>query len=218
MPGHHDSDHRGTQFTARQLVLLSSLLMLVGAGVFVGGMFVGRGTAPGMTDALEAQDTAPVPPASRATAGSPVQGPEAPAEDAVRIPIRSPDRPAPPPAPPVPRAAPVAATSLEQESNRTLTAPEPRGAANPPPAAATDPPKPAATGKYTVQIAAFRDRVAAERMLEQLTARGIEGAYLEGTPAGIFRVRIGEFDTPEAAQPLAARLESEQFAVLVTSR
>ncbi|MYF77622.1 MAG: SPOR domain-containing protein, partial [Acidobacteria bacterium] len=62
-----------------------------------------------------------------------------------------------------------------------------------------------------------RDRAAAERMLEQLAARGIEG-YLEGTPAGIFRVRVGQFESREAARALAARLESEQFATLVTSR
>ncbi|MXX86358.1 MAG: SPOR domain-containing protein, partial [Acidobacteria bacterium] len=80
-----------------------------------------------------------------------------------------------------------------------------------------DPPKPAAAGKFTIQVAAFRDRAAAERMLEQFAARGIDG-YLEGTPAGIFRVRVGQFESREAARALAARLESEQFATLVTSR
>ena len=72
------------------------------------------------------------------------------------------------------------------------------------------------TTRFTIQVAAFRDQAAAERMLEQLAARGIEG-YLEGTPAGIFRVRVGSFESREAARALAARLESEQFATLVTS-
>jgi cell division septation protein DedD len=54
-------------------------------------------------------------------------------------------------------------------------------------------------------------------MLQELAERGIEG-YIEGTPAGIFRVRVGRFETREAARALAARLETEQFATLVTSR
>ena len=70
---------------------------------------------------------------------------------------------------------------------------------------------------FTIQVAAFRDRAAAEGMLKQLAERGIEG-YLEGTAAGIFRVRVGRFESREAARALAARLEGEKFTTLVTSR
>ena len=82
---------------------------------------------------------------------------------------------------------------------------------------ATDLPDDTEEGPFTIQVAAFRDRAAAERMLERLAGRGIEG-YVEGTPAGIFRVRVGEFETREQARTLAARLESDQFATLVTPR
>ena len=119
---------------------------------------------------------------------------------------------------PAPRpAARTASTSPEQLANRSLAAARPRAADNPAPAGASDRPNPAATGRFTIQVAAFRDRAAAERMLQQLAARGIEG-YLEGTSAGIFRVRVGQFESREEARTLAARLESEQFATLVTSR
>ena len=245
MHGHHDSDHYDVQFTTRQLVLLFGLLIVIVVGVFVGGIVIGRGMVPGAAEAMTARraSPAPVPPPSEAAAV-----PEAPKEDALRLPIRSEPAPASPavsrtasrtasPAPASERSAPVrpdpspapaarpatrpaartASTSPEQLANRSLAAARPRAADNPAPAGASDRPKPAATGKFTIQVAAFRERAAAERMLQQLAARGIEG-YLEGTPAGIFRVRVGRFESREAARTLAARLESEQFATLVTSR
>ena len=245
MHGHHDSDHYDVQFTTRQLVLLFGLLIVIVVGVFVGGIVIGRGMVPGAAEAMTARraSPAPVPPPSEAAAV-----PEAPKEDALRLPIRSEPAPASPavsrtasrtasPAPAPERSAPVrpdpspapaarpatrpaartASTSPEQLANRSLAAARPRAANNPAPAGASDRPKPAATGKFTIQVAAFRERAAAERMLQQLAARGIEG-YLEGTPAGIFRVRVGQFESREAARTLAARLESEQFATLVTSR
>lgn len=238
MHGHHDSDHYDVQFTTRQLVLLFGLLIVIVVGVFVGGIVIGRGMAPEAAEAMMARRTSPVP-APPPAAAAPVSVAEAPAEDTLRLPIRSEPRPAartaarvpapertaraesaPTARPATPAARPPAATastSPEQLANRTLGAPEARPAPNPGPAAAADPPRPAAAGKFTIQVAAFRDRAAAERMLEQLAARGIDG-YLEGTPAGIFRVRVGQFESREAARALAARLESEQFATLVTSR
>ena len=252
MHGHHDSDHYDVQFTTRQLVMLFGLLIVIVVGVFVGGIVIGRGMAPGAAEAMMARRTSPTPvppPAATPAATSPAAtrpavnrfaAAEAPADDALRLPIRSEPQPAakvPAPAPaakPTPAARPAApaptraapapapaaraaSTSPEQLANRTLAAARPRAAANPAPAGVSDRPKPAATGKFTIQVAALRDRAGAERLLEQLAARGIEG-YLEGTPAGIFRVRVGRFESREAARALAARLESEQFATLVTSR
>ena len=245
MHGHHDSDHYDVQFTTRQLVMLFGLLIVIVVGVFVGGIVIGRGMAPDAAEAMMAArrtSPGPAPPPAKAAPASVADAPE---EDALRLPIRSepspaaraaaraparetterdqpartgrPAAPAPARATPASRApARTASSSPEQLANRTLATPAPR-AANPAPARAADRPKPAAAGKFTIQVAAFRDRAAAERMLEQLAGRGIEG-YLEGTPAGIFRVRVGQFESREAARALAARLESEQFATLVTSR
>lgn len=245
MHGHHDSDHYDVQFTTRQLVLLFGLLIVIVVGVFVGGIVIGRGMAPDAAEAMTARRASPVPAPTPAKA-APTPVADSPEEDTLRLPIRSestaaakpasrapapqrtaraqpapaarpaapaPTRPAPAPRP----SARAASTSPEQLANRTLATPGPRAVARPAPAGSADPPKPAATGKFTIQVAAFRDREAAEGMLEQLAERGIEG-YLEGTPAGIFRVRAGQFETREDARALAARLESEQFATLVTSR
>ena len=240
MHGHHDSDHYDVQFTTRQLVLLFGLLMVIVVGVFVGGIVIGRGMAPGMTDTVVARRATPVPPPAKTTPATTARVTEAPAEDTLRLPIRSDakrDSPTPKPARPAasrvasssgPASARPASTNPEQLASRTL-ATSARPARSTPPAAAPRPvdraaapqaadrPRNAGAGKFTIQVAAFRDRAAAERMLEQLASRGIEG-YLEGTPAGIFRVRVGQFESREAARALAARLESEQFATLVTSR
>lgn len=237
MHGQHDSDHYDVQFTTRQLVLLFGLLIVIVVGVFVGGIVIGRGMAPGAAEAMMARraNPVPVPPAASAPATTAAEAPE----DALRLPIRSEPAPAartaartpaPKPAPATPAVRPVArpapapgpaaraaSTSPEQLANRTLATPARRAAASPVPAGIADRPKPAATGGFTIQVAAFRDRAAAERMLQQLAAGGIEG-YLEGTPTGIFRVRVGRFESREEARSLAARLESEQFATLVTSR
>ena len=241
----HDSDHYDVQFTTRQLVLMFGLLIVIVVGVFVGGIVIGRGMAPGAADAVMARRTNPVPvPTPARTPANAVA--EAPADDALRLPIRSEPQPAAgtPERAPVRRAASPAApervaprpqrppartasTSPEQLSGRTLAAspqraaaasPSPRtAAATPAPARTADRPTRPGSGKFTIQVAAFRDRGAAERMLQQLAARGI-GGYLEGTPAGIFRVRVGQFESREAARALAVRLESEKFATLVTSR
>ncbi|MCY4626972.1 MAG: SPOR domain-containing protein [Acidobacteria bacterium] len=165
-------------------------------------------------------EPAPASPAASRTASRTASPAPAPERSAPVRPGPSPApaaRPATRPAPTPRPAARTASTSPEQLANRSLAAARPRAADNPAPAGASDRPNPAATGRFTIQVAAFRDRAAAERMLEQLAARGIEG-YLEGTSAGIFRVRVGQFESREEARTLAARLESEQFATLVTSR
>ncbi len=249
MHGHHDSDHYDVQFTTRQLVLMFGLLIVIVVGVFVGGIVIGRGMAPGAQDLVVARQVNPVPTPARPAAATSAAASEAPAEDALRLPIRSeptpaartaerspvrPDASATPPtrapiasapiasAPVSPAPAPrpasrAASTSPDQLASRTLANARERRAARPAPSEAGDRPAPASGGKFTIQVAAFRDRASAERMLQALAASEIEG-YIEGTPAGIFRVRVGHFESREAARALAARLESEQFATLVTSR
>lgn len=238
MHGHQDSDHYDVQFSTRQLVLLFGLLVVIVVGVFVGGIVIGRGMAPSGAEALVARGVSPAP--ARPAPATPARARrEAPTGERLRLPI-PPDSRAPRPAAaparsaaapveaPVvpPRPAPIptpssraASTSPDQLSNRTLAAPRRPAAPAPAPSRADRPTASPAAGDatFTIQVAAFRDRAAAERMLKELAERGIEG-YLEGTPAGIFRVRVGQFESREAARALAARLEGEQFATLITGR
>ena len=226
MSGAHDSDHYDIQFTTRQLALLFGLLTVIVVGVFVGGIVIGRGMMPAAAETIAARRATPPPEVAETMAPTPAGAAEtASAGEALRLPISQPiSQPIsePPaersPAPP----ARMASTNPEQLSSRSLGATE---RPVPPPSAPVTRPAPARVapaaaasgGRFTIQVAAFRDRAAAERMLLQLAAKGMEG-YLEGTPAGIFRVRVGEFETREAARTVAAQLEGEQFATLVTSR
>lgn len=104
-------------------------------------------------------------------------------------PVDAPAKPAPaPPAPPAP-AAPAP------------TPPPPAPVAEettPPPAAPT--PKPALKA-WTVQLAAAEDRAEAEKLAARFAALGprIEEAVVPGK-GRFFRVRVGSFDTKEAAQ------------------
>lgn len=223
MSSYRDNDHYDIQFTTRQLAVLFGLLAVIVGGVFVGGIVIGRGMSPGMAEAISARRSAPPPAVSEPElAVSPATADGGAAGDSLRLPISpAPDeRAATEPAASEP-AARVASTSPDELAARTLAGAErPRAAERTVATPAAVPPPPvqnAPNGRFTIQVAAFRDRAAAERLLAQLAEKGIEG-YLEGTPAGIFRVRVGRFESREAARTVAARLEREQFATLVTSR
>ena len=248
MHGHHDSDHYDVQFTTRQLVMLFGLLIVIVVGVFVGGIVIGRGMAPDAAEAMMARRTSPVPapPPAKAAPASVADAPEedtlrlpirsepkpaaehrgpygpAPAEHLCGI--SRPGRPAPRlrlrherlrhrglrPARP-PRVRSSSRTGLSRFPDRAPPRTRRRRRA-------ADRPKPAAAGKFTIQVAAFRDRAAAERMLEQLADarnRGIPGGHSGRDLPGARRTVRDPGGRPRA---LAARLESEQFATLVTSR
>ncbi len=240
---YHDSDNYDIQFTTRQLVMLFGLLTVIVGGVFVGGIAIGRGMQPAAAVTARSQPPkaaeplagAPVPPSLSAPAGSAAEAAENASENAgdqLQLPVGEPSA----------RTAETRSESPDQLAASTLSVatgsrktPPSRNTAGPPVAAAREERAPARSssspplspaaggaaaesqGKFTIQVAAFRDRAAAENLLAQLAGKGIDG-YLEATPAGIFRVRVGRFGTREAARALAARLESEQFATLVTSR
>ena len=240
---YEDNEQYEIQFTTRQLALVFGGLVLIVAGVFVGGILIGRGLAPGEAEALLAH-RGPAPsesaPASRETTEPPsaVVAENAPGGDALRLPIRPGNEPS---------GAPVS-SSPDQLAARTLAArsdaapasraPNPRAASARAPSASTAPsaagpaPSPAPAvpaprptnsggspaGQFTIQLAAFRDRNAAEGMLARLAQKGLAGGYLEATPAGIFRVRLGSFESRDAAREVASRLRQEQFQTLVTRR
>lgn len=217
MSSYDDQDHYDIQFSTRQLALLFGLLVVIVGGVFVGGIVIGRNMSHEAREVIAARRSGgpivPPPPAPSPVDAVEEPATSAPPETRVNPPIVAAPEPTPTPAPT--RPSPRAETSVAEA--------EP---ASPPPPAATPPastpaPAPAAPtaseGQFTIQVAAFRDRAAAESLLARIGELGLEG-YLEGTPAGIFRVRVGRFATREEARRVAARLEAEQLAALVTSR
>jgi cell division septation protein DedD len=159
------------------LVVLAVVFML---GINVGKQLAARQLQSGRAGDLDALDRAPAaPPArpepltfhDRLTKEAPAPPP----------PPEAAPRPAPPP-PPAPAAAPP---------------PDPA----PPARAPEEEAAPPALGPWTVQLAASEDRGEAERLAARFASLNprIEEAVVPGK-GRFFRVRVGSFETKEAAQ------------------
>ena len=86
----------------------------------------------------------------------------------------------------------------------------------PPSASPPAAPRPPNDKRYTVQVAAYDTRAAAQQLLERLAARGVT-ARLVDTGSPPFRVRVGTFGTEAAATAAAADLKTKGFSVFVTT-
>ncbi len=174
----------------RQIASIVVGALVVLAVVFVLGLNVGKQLAARQVEArpagdLDALDRAPAPPPAkpepltfhdRLTKETPAPPP----------PPEAAPSPAPPPTPPPPPAASAGPAS-----------------APPSPPAPAPAPKPAPTPlkAWTVQLAAAEDRGEAERLAGRFASLNprIEEAIVPGK-GRFFRVRVGSFETKEAAQ------------------
>jgi cell division protein FtsN len=171
------------------LVILGVVFVL---GVNVGKQLAIRRAATEVAGDLDALDHAPAPPPpakeepltfhEELTKGTPAPPPAA-----------APAAPAPAAAAPTPAPAPAAAAPT----------PAPTPAVPPPAAAAPAPSFPSAAPDepWTVQLAASQDRTEAERLAARFSALRprIEVADVPGK-GRFFRVRVGAFDSREAAE------------------
>ena len=83
----------------------------------------------------------------------------------------------------------------------------------------TPPPATAAASagvRYTVQVAAYDTRAAAEQLIQQLAGRGITARLVEGADS-LFRVRVGSYATEAQATAAARDLKAKGLAVFVTT-
>jgi cell division protein FtsN len=120
--------------------------------------------------------------------------------------------PAPPPAPvPRPRTA----------APGPAVAPPTVPAATSPAAPTAGRSTPAAEGGFTVQVASYRTRQAADSLRQSLVSSGYDAYLVESATAdGVrYRVRVGTFPTRQAASAAAAKLTSQRpLAAYVTPR
>jgi cell division septation protein DedD len=171
------------------LVVLAVVFML---GINVGKQLAARHFQSGRAGDLDALDRAPAAPPSRPEPltfhDRLTREPAAPP-----APPGSPPRPAsqPPPAPAAPPPPPPPAAPAPPPAAAPVAAP----VAEPAPAA------PAPLGAWTVQLAAAEDRGEAERVAARFASLNprIEEALVPGK-GRFFRVRVGSFETREAAQ------------------
>ncbi|MDQ3950017.1 MAG: SPOR domain-containing protein [Gemmatimonadota bacterium] len=73
---------------------------------------------------------------------------------------------------------------------------------------------PAGAGGYTVQVAAYGTRPAAEALIERLKARGYTARLASSSPP--FRVRVGRYDTRAEAVAAQQRLKAKGIEGFVT--
>jgi cell division septation protein DedD len=160
------------------LVLLGVVFVL---GLNVGKQIALRQAENELAGDLEALDRAPAPPA-------PVKDEALTFHDRL---TRNAPPAAPPAAPPPPAQAPTPQASPPAAAPPAPRAPEPAPSPVPPP-----PEKP-----WTVQLAAAQDRGEAERIATRFAALNprIEEAEVPGK-GRFWRVRVGGFDTKEAAE------------------
>ena len=201
------------QLSGKQLVFLFMATTVVAVVIFLCGVLVGRGVRPstsGGTASAASIAPAPVPvesiAAPAATAGSPPPAPPATAEDLSyhkRL------------------QAEAGASGGAASADDKLKTPEsePPKPVDPPAAIASTPPS-GPEGGWAVQIAALRDRAAADAIVRRLTAKGYPTFMLEtgpGTPAPGYRVRVGRYSDRREAEQIARRLErEEQFRPFIT--
>ncbi|HKN68978.1 MAG TPA: SPOR domain-containing protein [Gemmatimonadaceae bacterium] len=75
---------------------------------------------------------------------------------------------------------------------------------------------PAASGRYTIQVAAYDTRQAAEQLVTRLSARGIVARIAPSTTAP-YRVRVGRYATDAAATAVARELKEKGIVGFVTT-
>jgi len=74
----------------------------------------------------------------------------------------------------------------------------------------------AATGRFTVQVAAYDTRQAAEQLVTRLSGRGIVARIVSSTAAP-YRVRVGRYATDAAATAAARELKEKGIVGFVTT-
>jgi DedD protein len=228
-----DDSFREIQLGGKQLVFLFMAVVVIGVGVFLMGVLVGRGVlatrgAPGADSTLAAAETEPPPPpasaspgqsTSPATAGEKLSyaerlgSAEPPSE-----PLKPEPTPAPAAAPPTPRSESPAAAAPPVAAAPAPPPPPAKAAAqaSPPPAktaapAAKSVAEPAGAG-FAIQVAALRESDEADAIVKRLAGKGYPAyvvAPAKGT-AAIYRVRVGKFKDRHEADTMAARLEKEE--------
>ena len=169
------------------------------------------GAQAAATDTARADSTGRVPPGAQAAAappaGAPSAGPPSPGAPAPGTP--SPATPpvgaAPSPAP-VPIQPPGVANAPPSGGNPTPSAANPPPAAAPTPVSPPAPAAPAARTIYRVQIAAVATRKGAEDAARKARPLGLSVVTVQ--EKGLYKVRLGEYPTREAAQNAAASLKA----------
>jgi DedD protein len=151
-----------------------------------------------LTSARPPQDK--LPPAPKVAAAPPTEAKGNPVVAAL---------PPPPPSPSVPVAAVALAPAAAKAASSTADAPPAKPvAAVPPPSKPAVATAPAGKGAWVVQVGSTQDRIEAERIAARFATRGARVVAADVPGKGRwYRVRLGSFETREAADRYLRDLE-----------
>jgi DedD protein len=209
------------QLTGKQLVFVFMATTVVVVVVFLLGVLVGRSVGTERAEADLSAESAPPgealpppdmppPPASPGAQPSPATGEEL--SYAQRLQGDDPTE----------RLKPGAGSPSPETTADPPTIAETEPAEPPPPPASTGVPAPRAEAGsgWVVQVAALRDRNAANAVIRKLTAKGYRAFLVDpvaGAPSPSYRVRVGPFPDRREAEQVSRRLErEEQFKPFIT--
>ena len=207
-----DDTTRGVHLNEKQLVFVLTAAGVVCGVMFLFGVLVGRGVQAERGSAADATMISaplvvpdPQPPAD--TAGAKPTGSQTDDLSYAKR-LSQPDAPVEPlkqPATAPPPAAPAAAAAVSTDVPRPpLDVPDEQ------PAARGTAPTPA--GTFTVQVTAVPKRTDADVVVRRLKAGGYDAFVVPpkaGDKTGVFRVRIGAYNTRGEAEAVARKIESE---------
>ena len=217
-----DDGFREIQLNGKQLVFLFMAAAVVSVVIFLCGVLVGRGVKPvatGLSALVSSESVTAEVPASTPPAPSSVTGPAAaeppptpneltyydrlekdtPPTETLKPAAEAPDSPAVERSkPPAPRARVERAQSAATRTSASSTV----RSSN----------EPAGSG-YAIQVAAIRAQSEGDAIAKRLSSKGYPAYVISpaaGTPAAVYRVRVGKFINRLEADQVAARLEKEE--------
>jgi DedD protein len=213
----------------RHVALLAACALVLLGGIFALGVLVGRQLtsaalegplkpAAGDLSALDAQKDDPPPPrvTAASAAPSPAKVPAVPAARpqaqaaAATVRVEPADAPAPAPAGASKGAAGAGPVAVIPPA-KVAYIPAGKPAAKPSSRLALPPP-PKELSRYTVQVGASQDRAEAQRIESRARSSGLRPYVVEanlGAKGVWYRVRVGAFDTREAAERFRRDVDRE---------
>ena len=196
----HDEGFHEIQLNGKQLVFLFMAATVVSVVIFLCGVLVGRGVRTERAGAAATTSAAVAPDAGAPRTSEP---------SAVTPPSTT------PPAPPDElsyydrlqrQGAPPENLKPAESERRALQA---ASAPVAPPESAAEP----EGAGFAVQVAALRERREADSIVQRLIGKGYPAYVLapaNGSPAAVYRVRVGKFKDRREAEEAATSLEKEE--------
>ncbi len=221
------------RMTRKGVMIWIGLMLFVAGWMFVLGILVGRGMAPVNLDTGKLEQELAALKArmlrqEQAKVETGAQGPNG-AKTELGFYEALKDPKAEKPFQPMPKSAvqpeswsvpkpPVTAVPMPKQAPKPEPKPEPKPVVKPPPSPKMQASR--ASGKFTVQVAAFKDLQSATHLVAELRKKGYRAYQIRTEVAGKgvwYRVRVGAFTDSAGAREVAGKLKGDKYGAMVVT-